>query len=101
MGGSFVAETDGRIVGYILSQPTLFVHSRSKELWLEYIAVLLKHRGKGIGSSLLAKVVTWARRPNFNLLYTNLNLNNPESAGLLRKHGFEVRNWLVAQRILK
>ncbi len=101
MGSSFVAEADGRIVGYILSQPTSFLHSGRKELWLEYIVVLSKHRGKGIGSILLAKVVTWARKRNFNLLYTNLNPNNPESASLLRKHGFEVRNWLIAQRILK
>ncbi len=100
MGSSFVAETNGRIVGYILSQPTSFVHSRSKELWLEYIVVLSKHRGRGIGSMLLTKVVMWARRHNFNLLHTNLNPNSPESASLLKKHGFEVRNWLIAQRVL-
>jgi len=101
MGSSFVAEEDGTIVGYILSQHTSFVHSRGKELLLEYIVVLSKHRGKGIGSMLLTTVMKWARRRNFNLLHTSLNPNNPESAGLLRKHGFEVKNWLVAQRFLK
>ncbi len=65
MRSSFVAEVDGRIVGYILSQPTSFVHSRGKELWLEYIVVLSKHRRKGIGSMLLTNVLRWARRHNF------------------------------------
>ncbi len=88
-------------MGYILSQPTSFVHSSRKELWLEYIVVQSKHRGKGFGSMLLTEVVRWARKSNFNLLYTNLNPSNPESAGLLRQHGFAVRNWLTAQRILK
>jgi L-amino acid N-acyltransferase len=97
LGSSFVSEVDGMIVGYILCQPTSFVHGRGRELWLEYMIVLSKHRGKGIGSMLLAGVVRWARRSNFNLLYTNLNPNNSESAGLLRKYGFEVRNWLTAQ----
>ena len=100
-GSSFVAETGGSIVGYILSQPTSFVHSHSKELWLEYVAVLSEYRGKGIGSLLLTELVRWAQKGSFNLLHTDLNPNNPESAGLLEKHGFEVRNWLAAQRILK
>lgn len=83
MGSSFVAEADGKIVGYILSQSTSFVHSRRKELWLEYLFVLYEHRRKGIGSKLLTEVAKWARRHNFCLLYTNLNPNNPESAGVL------------------
>ncbi len=101
MGSSFVAEADGKIVGYILSQPTSFIHSRRWELWLEYIVVLAEHRRRGIGSMLLTAAERWARKHNFDLLHTSLNPNNPESEGLLEKHGFEVRNWLIAQRILK
>jgi ribosomal protein S18 acetylase RimI-like enzyme len=101
MGGSFIAEANGRIVGYVLSQPTSFVHSNKKELWLEYIIVSPEHRRKRIGSRLLAEVAKWARRHNVRLLYTNLNPNNPESQALLEKHGFEVRSWMIAERVLK
>ena len=101
MGSSFVAEADGKIVGYILSQPTSFLHSRRRELWLEYIVVLAKHRRKRIGSMLLTATEAWARERNFDLLHTSLNPNNPESKGLLEKHGFDVKNWLIAQRVLK
>jgi len=100
MGSSFVAEADGKIVGYILSQPTSFVHSRRKELSLEYVVVSPEHRRRGIGSELLTEVARWARRHNIRLLYTNLNPNNTESAGLLEKQGFEVRNCMIAQRAL-
>ncbi len=101
MRTSFVAEADGKIVGYILSQPTSFIHNRGKELWLEYVVVVSEYRRKGIGSMLLTEVAEWAERHNFDLLYTNLNPNNPESARLLEKHGFDVRNWKVAHRTLR
>src|SRR2546425_2218030 len=101
MGSSFVAEADGKIVGYILSQPASFLHSHRGELWLEYIVVVAKHRRKRIGSMLLTATEAWARERNFDLLHTNLNPHNPESKALLEKHGFDVRNWLIAQRVLK
>ncbi len=101
MGGSFVAEADGTIVGYVLSQPTSFVHSHKAELWLEYIIVSPEHRRKRVGSRLLTEVAKWGRRHNVRLLYTNLNPNNPESKGLLEKLGFEVRSWMIAERVLK
>ncbi len=100
MGSSFVAELDRRIVGYILSQPTSFVHNHKKELWLEYIIVSPEHRRKGVGSKLLTEISKWARRQNIHLLYTNLNQNNPESKGLLEKHGFDVRSFMMAERVL-
>ena len=36
---SYVAEIARKLVGFILVQPTSFVHSAKRELWLEYIAV--------------------------------------------------------------
>ncbi len=101
MGTSFVAETDAKIVGYILSQPASFVQNGRKELWLEYIIVVSQYRRKGIGSMLLTEVADWAEKHEIELLYTNLNPNNPESAHLLEKHGFTVRNWTVAHRTLR
>ena len=97
----FVVEVEGLVIGYILCQPTSFVHNRRRELWLDYIAVVPEFRRKGLGSSLLARVVMWARSHNFELVYTGLNPNNPESAGLLRKEGFELGNWMKAEKILR
>src|SRR2546422_9914797 len=49
MGGSFVAEADGTVVGYVLSLQTSFVHSHKTELWLEYIIVSPNIGEKGSG----------------------------------------------------
>jgi ribosomal protein S18 acetylase RimI-like enzyme len=98
---SFVAETEGKLVGFILTQPTSYVQGAKREIWLEYIAVLPEARKMGIGSSLISKVVNHARSLGVKRLYTTLNPNNSESSRLLIKHGFEVKDWKQAKRDLE
>lgn len=97
---SFVAEVDGRVVGFILSKPIPFMHGEEKVVWLEQIMVLPEYLRKGVGSRLLSRVVNWAKRHKFNLLYATLNPNNIASRRLLEKHGFEVKDWKRASRSL-
>jgi ribosomal protein S18 acetylase RimI-like enzyme len=97
---SFVAETDGKLVGFILTQPTSYVQGAKREIRLEYIAVLPEARKMGIGSSLISKVVNHARSLGVKILYTTLNPNNSESSRLLVRHGFEVKDWKQAKREL-
>jgi GNAT superfamily N-acetyltransferase len=99
-GSNFGALVDGELVGYVLSQPMFFAEGERKILWLDYIAILSKFRRKGIGSSLLTKVESWARRHGCNMLYTSLNPNNSASRLLLDRKGFEVRRWMKAAKEL-
>jgi GNAT superfamily N-acetyltransferase len=95
-GSSFGALVDGELVGYVLSQPMFFAEGEKKILWLGYIALLSKFRRKGIGSSLLSNIESWATQHGCNMQYTNLNPNNAQSRRLLNRKGFEVRNWMKA-----
>ena len=97
---SFAALVDGDVVGFVLSQPMFFADGEKKTLWLDYIAVLSKFRRKGIGSSLLSKVESWARHHGCNMLYTSLNPNNAPSKRLLERNGFAVRSWRKAAKKL-
>lgn len=98
---SFVAEVDGKVVGFILAQPTTYVRGAKREIWLEYIAVHPESRRMGIGSMLLSKTVELAHSHGVNLVHTSLNPNNSESVRLLVKHCFEVKDWKEAKRELK
>lgn len=99
-GSSFVAEINGKVAGFILAKATSNIHAPGKQVWLEYVAVLPEARRKGIGKRLLSKVVEHAHKNGITSLYTTLNPNNPESARLLAKHGFEIRDWKFATRKL-
>src|SRR5438105_14252168 len=45
---SYVAGLARKLVGFILVQPTSFVHSAQREIWLEYIALQTTKRRKGM-----------------------------------------------------
>src|SRR2546425_179688 len=97
---SYVAELARKPVGFILVQPTSFVHSAQREIWLEYIAVQPASRRKGIGTMLLSTVIENAKTHDISLLYTALNPNNKESIQFLTKHGFELKDWKEATKKL-
>jgi len=95
-----VAEIRRKLVGFILTQPTSFVHTAKRELWLEYIAVRPASRRKGIGTKLMSTVIEYANTHDIPLLYTTLNPNNKESIQFLTMHGFEIKDWKEATKKL-
>ena len=97
---SSVAEINGKVVGFILAQPTSYLRGAKREVWLEYIAVKPESRKMGIGSMLISRTVERAQSHGVKLLHTTLNPNNSESARLLEKHGFDVKDWKEAKREL-
>lgn len=97
---SFVALTEGEVVGYALNQPMFFVEGEKKILWLDYIAIKSRFRRKGVGSSLMSKVESWATQHGCNMLSTSLNPNNTASRRLLNRKGFTVRKWMKAAKEL-
>jgi len=97
---SYVEEIRRKLVGFILTQPTSFVHSAKRELWLEYIAVRPASRRKGIGTELMSTVIEYASKHDIPFLYTTLNPNNRESIQFLTMHGFEVKDWKEASKKL-
>ncbi len=98
--GSFVAETDGMTVGFVLTKPVPFMHGEERIVWMEQIAVLGGFRRDGVGGKLLDAVEDWARKKKMRMLYTTLNTNNEASKRLLMSRGFEVIDWRKATKVL-
>jgi L-amino acid N-acyltransferase YncA len=85
----FVAENDGRVVGWIALAPA---SSRPCYAGLAEISVYVAEdaRGKGVGSELLATVVESAERAGLWTLQTSVFPENEASLALLRRFGFRV-----------
>jgi RimJ/RimL family protein N-acetyltransferase len=94
IGGSFIALSKGRIVGFILAQPVQDLDNRI--LWLDFVAVARAFRNQGVGSDLLLSVREWGAGQGISRMFATLNPNNEASRTLLRRAGFEVREWLAA-----
>lgn len=95
-GATFVAEEEGKVIGYVASHTVTPLLGISKELWVEFIVVQKRFRRQKIGLALLAKLQSYAREAGIERLYSTINPNNPESIGLHQKAGFDVKDWKVA-----
>jgi L-amino acid N-acyltransferase YncA len=95
-GATFVAEEEGKVIGYVAGQTVPSLHGVNKELWVGFIVVQKEFRRRKIGLALLAKLQNYAREVGIERLYSTINPNNPESIGLHKKAGFEVKDWKMA-----
>jgi len=100
-GTTFVAEEEGKVVGYVASQTVPSLHGVNKELWVAFIVVQKKFRRRKIGLALLAKLQSCAREGGIERIYSTINPNNPESIRLHQKAGFEVKDWKIASYKVK
>jgi len=95
-GSSFVAEEDGKVVGYVASQTINFMHGVDRLLWVEYIVVQSRFRKRGVGLALLNKLIDYAKRSGVDRIYTTINPDNEASIRLHLKAGFNVKDWKTA-----
>jgi L-amino acid N-acyltransferase YncA len=83
----FVAERDGRVIGWIALSP---VSERPCYVGVAEISVYVAEaaRGNGVGTGLLAAVVESAERDGLWTLQTSVFPENEPSLALLRRFGF-------------
>jgi ribosomal-protein-alanine N-acetyltransferase len=84
-----VAEIDGEIAGYagLMSQPGAAPHS--VEGWIQNIAVVRAHQGKGLGTTLLQALLEEAVRRQCAEVWLEVRTDNDPAQRLYIRHGFE------------
>jgi len=86
-GGCFVAQEEGRVVGFIFSRTWGSVG------WFGTFSVLPEHQGRGIGKQLIAASVDYMRRaPQFGrVIGLETMPDSPYNLGLYLRSGFQAR----------
>ncbi len=82
----FAKDGDGSLAGYIASVEK---EARPKFLWIIELFVDPKYQGKGIGSSLLERVVQEAKKKNLKGLVVQTEFENIAAQNLYKKAGFK------------
>jgi ribosomal protein S18 acetylase RimI-like enzyme len=83
--GCFVAEEQGRVVGFILSRTWGGVG------WPGTFAVLPEFQGRGLGKELLLLSLEYLRRGPGRIIGLETMANSPGNLGLYLKQGFQMR----------
>jgi ribosomal protein S18 acetylase RimI-like enzyme len=86
-GLCFVAEIDGRVVGFVLGDETFEILEDTAHI--EWIAVDAAYRRRGIAQRLLETAVTAVDRLGKKAVVADIAADNPYSRGLAEKLGFE------------
>lgn len=92
-GGQFVAEIDGRAIGYLalrLGRTGPFVHEHLRNhVYIENIVVAAAKRGTGVGQMLLAEAERVARRAGCKVLQLGVLSGNEMALKAYRHAGFD------------
>jgi ribosomal protein S18 acetylase RimI-like enzyme len=80
--GCFVAQRDGRVVGFVFSR------TWGSVAWFGTFGVLTYHQGRGIGQRLVAASLSYLRQVPERLIGLETMPDSPYNLGLYLKHGF-------------
>jgi ribosomal protein S18 acetylase RimI-like enzyme len=85
----FVAENDGKVVGYIT------VYKAGNYFYLPYAVVDRRWRGRGVGSELLKYVERLAEKSGAAYILMSVYKDNSKVHSILNKHGYKASRELI------
>ena len=97
----FVAEVDGKIVGYMLATTLKLASSylHGKEVHIEGIFIKRGFRGKGIGREFFKTAEEWAKEKKIYSIGLTVHVRNKAAFSAYRKLGFWAHNYKMSKII--
>ncbi|HYY92324.1 MAG TPA: GNAT family N-acetyltransferase, partial [Candidatus Dormibacteraeota bacterium] len=105
--GFWVAEEDGRIVGYAYGyfkdapDSVLRKYGATRVAYLASMAVDPRYRGKGIASSLLARLLDEFQKAGADLVLVDCPAEATSAKSIYDKLGFQVRGYNLMLKLAK
>jgi len=96
--GCLVAETEGKVVGFILGELRGWEFAIPKSGWIEIVGVDPDFHGKGIARALIEKLGLYFRNQNVERVMTMINWNEGGLVGFFRALGFERSEFILLEK---
>lgn len=96
--GCLVAESDGKIVGFILGDIRGWEFAIPKSGWIEIVGVDPEYQGRGVARDLIEKLCIYFRNQNVDRIMTMVNWNDADLVGFFRARGFERSEFIVLEK---
>ncbi len=96
----FVAEHDGRAVGFMISSILSGIFGMERSAWIAILGVDPKYMGRDIGKALAAEIMTFYGEKGIKNIYTSVRWDSTDLLSFFKTLGFDRSNFINLRRVL-
>jgi ribosomal protein S18 acetylase RimI-like enzyme len=96
--GCLVAESEGKVVGFVLADIRGWEFAIPKSGWIEIVGVDPGYQGKGVARALIGTLGLYFRNNNVERILTMVNWNEGGLVGFFRALGFERSEFIILEK---
>ena len=97
----FVAELDGKVIGFMISYILTLGFGIEKSAWIATLGINPGYMGQGIGAGLAKEVFTFYRDQGVDNVYTSVRWDSTDLLSFFKTLGFDRSNFVNLRKILK
>jgi predicted N-acetyltransferase YhbS len=98
---SFVAELEGRVVGYMISHILPGGFGIKKSIWITMLGVNPKFMGQGIGERMAREVFKFSKEKQINQIYTSVRWDSTDLLSFFKTLEFDRSNFINLTKTLE
>ena len=96
----FVAESDGKVVGFMISYILTAGFGMAKSAWIATLGVDPNCMGQGIGASLAEEIFKYYKSQGIENVYTSVRWDSTDMLSFFKTLGFDRSNFINLRKIL-
>jgi len=96
----FVAEKDGRVIGFMISYILTLGFGIQKSAWIATLGVNPQYMGQGIGADLAKQVFEFYRTEGIHNVYTSVRWDSTDLLSFFKTLGFDRSNFINLKKTL-
>jgi ribosomal protein S18 acetylase RimI-like enzyme len=99
--GSFVAEVDGEVIGFVISYILYGVFGIEKSAWLAMIGIDPKYMDQGIGKNLADEIFKFYNKMGIVNIFTSVRWDSTDMLSYFKALGFDRSNYINLTKTIK
>ncbi len=97
----FVAELDGKIVGFMISYILTLGFGIEKSAWIATLGVDPKYMGQGIGANMAREILKFYKTEGIGNVYTSVRWDSTDLLSFFKTLGFDRSNFINLLKVLE
>jgi ribosomal protein S18 acetylase RimI-like enzyme len=96
----FVAEIQGKVVGFMISYILTAGFGEAKSAWIAILGVDPHFMGQGIGATLATKIFSFYKAEGIENVYTSVRWDSTDMLSFFKTLGFDRSNFINLRKII-